>query len=178
MIELRGKRVVLRTLEREDCRALWAAYEPEEPAPTEPLNPGLSVEGAERWFEEMQAKQGKEQLYLGIWHDDELVGDAQLAEIDWRHRTATVGAGIAKRSQRGKGYGSDATRTLARYAFDELDLYRLNAATHEANVGAQKALTRCGFVLEGRQREAIRAAGRRWDRLLYGLLRDEAPETT
>ena len=175
MIELRGKIVVLRTLEREDCRALWTAYAPEEPVPTEPLNPGLSVEGAERWFEEMQAKQGKEQLYLGIWHDDELVGDVQIAEIDWRHRCASIGASIARREQRGKGYGSDATRVLVRYAFAELDLHRLSAATHEANVGAQRTLTRCGFILEGRQREAIRAAGRRWDRLLYGLLRDEAP---
>jgi RimJ/RimL family protein N-acetyltransferase len=159
MIELRGARVVLRTLEREDCRALWRAYQPEEPIPTEPLNPGLSVEGAERWFEEIQAKQGKEQLYLGIWRDEELVGDVQLAEIDWRHRTATVGASIARREQRGQGYGSDATRNLVRYAFAELNVHRLSAATHEANVGAQKALARCGFALEGRQREAIHAAG-------------------
>jgi hypothetical protein len=57
MIELRGEQVVLRTLEREHCRQLWESYKPAEPLPTEPLNPGLSVEGADKWFEEMQAKQ-------------------------------------------------------------------------------------------------------------------------
>jgi hypothetical protein len=62
VIELRGTKVTLRTLERADCRQLWDNYEP-----TEPLNPGLSSEGADRWFEEMQARQGREQLYLGIF---------------------------------------------------------------------------------------------------------------
>ena len=46
MIELRGEKVVLRALEREHCHQLWEHYVPAEPLPTEPLNPGLSVEGA------------------------------------------------------------------------------------------------------------------------------------
>jgi hypothetical protein len=67
MVELRGDETVLRTLEREHCRQLWEWYESAEEIPTEPLNVGLSVEGADKWFEEMQAKQGKEQLYLGVF---------------------------------------------------------------------------------------------------------------
>lgn len=67
MIELRGERVLLRTLERAHCRILWEQDEPESPLPSEPLRPGLSVEGADRWFDDMQAKQGKEHVYLGIF---------------------------------------------------------------------------------------------------------------
>jgi hypothetical protein len=32
-----------------------------------PLNPGLSVEGADEWFEEMQVRHGWEQLHLGTF---------------------------------------------------------------------------------------------------------------
>ena len=46
MIELRGKKVVLRTIERAHCRTLWENYEPVEPVPTEPVRPGHSVEGS------------------------------------------------------------------------------------------------------------------------------------
>jgi RimJ/RimL family protein N-acetyltransferase len=174
MIELRGEDVVLKTLEREHCRELWEAYEPAEPLPTEPLRPGLSVEGAEKWFDEMQEKQGREQVYLGIFcADGRLVGDAQLANIDWRHRTATVGAGIARRSDRGHGYGSDATRVMVAYAFDHLDLVRVSASTVEYNEGARQALLKCGFVQEGQERQAVFCQGRRWDRVRYGLLREE-----
>jgi RimJ/RimL family protein N-acetyltransferase len=172
MIELRGEKVVLRTLEREHCRELWEAYEPAEPLPTEPLNPGLSAEGADEWFEDMQAKQGKEQVYLGVFTlGGRLVGDIQLSNINWRHRTACVGLSIARKSDRGHGYGMDATVTLVRYAFHHLDLHRVSASIVSHNAAAQRVLERCGFVREGQEREAIYCGGRRYDRLRYGLLR-------
>jgi RimJ/RimL family protein N-acetyltransferase len=171
MIELAGKNVNLRTLEREHCRELWQAYEPTEPIPTEPLNPGLSVEGADKWFEDMQAHQGKGQVYLGIFTlDGRLIGDIQLANIDWRHRTASLGLGIARKADRGHGYGQDAAVTLLHYAFLHLNLARVSAATASYNTAAQRVLEKCGFVREGRERAAVFCAGRRWDRFTYGLL--------
>ncbi len=174
MIELHGERVVLRTLEREHCRQLWDTYVAADPLPTEPLNPGLSSEGADAWFQEMQTKQGREQVYLGIFTPEgELLGDIQLANIDWRFRSATLGCSIACRDERGKGYGTDATQTLLRYGFEHLDLHRVSAGIVEYNAAARRALEKCGFVQEGCERQAIYCAGRRWDRLVYGLLRDE-----
>lgn len=174
MIELRGGTVALRPLERKDCRQLWQNYEPEEPVPTEPLYPGLSVEGADKWFEEIQARQGREQVYLGVFTlEGRLVGDIQLADIEWRHRTASIGLSIARREDRGQGYGLDATRTLLKYGFDELDLWRIQAEIVGHNAGARRVLEKIGFVQEGREREAIYGQGRRWDRLVYGLLRPD-----
>lgn len=174
MVELHGEKVVLRVLEREHCRQLWEWYAPAEPLPTEPLYPGLSVEGADKWFEEMQAKQGREHVYLGIFSaEGELLGDVQLANIDWRCRTATLGFSLARVEERGKGYGTDAARTLLRYGFGHLDLYRVTAKIAAYNAAAQRALEKCGFALEGRERHAMFCAGQRWDRLNYGLLRGE-----
>ena len=173
MIELCGERVVLRALERAHCRELWERYEPVQPLPTEPLQPGLSVEGAEAWFEALQAKQGKEQVYLGVFAQGRLVGDVQLADIDWRHRTAALGLGIARQADRGQGYGTDAASTMLRFGFVHLDLYRVEAEVVEYNVGTQRLLEKCGFILEGEARQAIYCGGRRWRRLMYGLLRSE-----
>ena len=126
MIELRGKKVVLRTMEREHCRTLWEHYELEEPIPTEPVRPGHSLEGSEKWFEEIQEQQGKTQVYLGIFSPDgNLLGDIQLSEIDLRNRTASLGAGIARRRDRGKGYCTDAALVILRFGFEHLDLYRI-----------------------------------------------------
>ena len=172
MIELIGHRVLLRTLERVHCRTLWEQYEPQQPYPTEPLNPGLSADGADKWFDEMQAHQGREHVYLGMFTlSGELIGDVQLAAIDWRNRTASLGLGIARQSQRGKGFGVDAAMVMLRYGFEMLDLCRVSAATVEFNIAAQHVLAKCGFRQEGCEREAIYCAGRRWDRLTYGLLR-------
>jgi len=174
VIELQGEKVILRALEREHCRQLWQQYEPAEPLPTEPLNPGLSVEGADKWFEEIEAKQGREQIYLGVFtQTGEPVGDIQLAHINWRDRAAAIGLSIARLADRKQGYGTDATMTLLRFGFEHLDLYRVTAAIVEYNRGAQRILHKCGFVQEGRERQAIYIGGRRWDRLLFGLLRAE-----
>lgn len=174
VIELRGEKVILRALEREHCHRLWQQYEPVEPLPTEPLNPGLSVEGADKWFEEIQAKQGREQIYLGVFTQaGEPVGDIQLANISWRDRAADIGLSIVRQADRKQGYGTDATMTLLRFGFEHLDLYRVTAAIAEYNRGAQRILQKCGFVQEGRERQAIYIGGRRWDRLLFGLLRAE-----
>jgi len=174
MITIEGQRVSLRALERAHCRQLWEAYEPEEPVPGEPLRPGLSLEGADRWFEEIQADQGKGRLHLGIFSPDgRLLGDAQLTNIDWGARSASLGVGIARRKDRGYGFGTEAARALINHAFSDMDLVRISAATAEHNKRAQKSLEKLGMVIEGRQRLAIYSAGRRWDRLLYGLLRDE-----
>lgn len=174
MIELRGKKVALRPLERAHCRELWDAYEPVEPLPTEPLNPGLSIEGADRWFDEMQARQGREQVYLGIFtFDGRLVGDIQLADINWRDRVASLGISISRRSDRGKGYASDAVRIILHYGFAELDLARIEARTAAYNLGAQRLREACRFRREGIRRQSIYRGGKRWDEIAFGLLASE-----
>jgi RimJ/RimL family protein N-acetyltransferase len=174
MLELKGEKVVLRTLEREHCRELWNRYEPTEQVPTEQLNVGHSVEGADKWFDEMQAKQGKEHVYLGVFTPEgELLGDIQLANIDWRNRTATLGGGMAQASERGAGYGTDAARTILRHGFEQLDLHRVEAETVEFNTAARRALEKLGFRQEGCRREAVHRSGKRWDSLIYAVLRDE-----
>ena len=174
MIELRGSLVTLRVLERDDCRHLWQAYEPVDPRPTEPLHLGLSVEGADTWFAEIQAGQEKDRLHLGIFTlDGRLVGDIQLSNIDWRNRTAELGAGIALAADRKQGYGREATRLLLGYAFDHLDLARGSASVLEYNNAAARGLERSGFVAEGRDRAAVFIGGHRYDRLRFGLLREE-----
>ncbi len=174
MVELRGERVVLRTLEREHCRQLWERYEPVEPIPTEPLNVGLSVDGADKWFEEMQAKQGREQVYLGVFTPEgELLGDVQLSNINWRDRTATLGGSISRFADRGAGYGADAARTILRYGFRELGLHRVEGETAEFNTAARRGMEKLGFREEGRRRQALYRSGRWWDGVIYGLLREE-----
>lgn len=173
MIELSGQQVVLRALEREHCQQLWREYEVADP-PTETVRPGLSIEGADKWFEDIQDKQEKEQVYVGIFsREGELLGDVQLANIDWRHRTASVGIGISRSQNRGRGYATDAVRTLVTYGFEHLDLYRIWASTLALNTAAQRVLEKCGFRREGVDREAVYLAGQRHDSRRYGLLRTD-----
>ncbi len=174
MIKLEGKNIYLAALERENCARLWKDYEYDGEAMTEIMNIGNSVEKADEWFEDIQKKQGKVHIRLGIFlTDGTVIGDVALQDIDWKNRSCTVGLGIARLSNRSKGYGSEAVSLLVEYGFNNIGLERISAQTLEQNIGAQKSLTKCEFIKEGIEREAVYFAGKRWDRLNYAILRDE-----
>ncbi len=105
--------------------------------------------------------------------DDRLLGFVGLKWIQWSNGVAFLTIAIPKPEDRGKGYGKDALGLILRYAFDELNLYRLAAATFEYNTRAIRFLEHAGFATEVRRRQAIHRDGRRWDALVLGILRDE-----
>ncbi len=174
MIRLNGQRIYLATLEREHCIKLWEDFEYDFEAITEPLNIGHSSTKAEAWFDEIQRDQGSKHIRLGVFlHDDTVIGDVALQDIDWKNRSCSIGLGIAKIEHRNKGYGSEAVKLMLEYGFGNLGLERISANTLEQNIAAQRSLEKQGFIMEGRERKAVYFAGRRWDRLNYSILIDE-----
>lgn len=105
--------------------------------------------------------------------DERLVGFAELYWIDWSNGGAGLRLGIGDPADRRKGYGKQVLRLLVNIAFNELNLYRLNATLPEYNTAALALFCEHGFVEEVRQREAVNRYGRRWDLLHLGLLREE-----
>jgi RimJ/RimL family protein N-acetyltransferase len=102
-----------------------------------------------------------------------LIGTISLRELDAVARWGEVGIMIGERSDWNRGYGEDAMRTLCRYAFEDLDLNRIELYTFEYNPRAVRSYEKVGFVLEGRLRQRRYAAGRYYDTLVMGLLRGE-----
>lgn len=84
-----------------------------------------------------------------------------------------MGIGIGEREYWSKGYGTDAMNVILRFAFDELNLYRISLNVFEYNQRAIRSYEKVGFVVEGREREFLRRGGRRWDMIFMGLLREE-----
>ncbi len=173
-MKLMGKTVYLDTLERQDCRALWQATEWDIDNLTEEPGLGLSVEKADEWFEEIQRLQRNRHIRLGIFLEDgRVIGDAALQNLDYRNRCCSVGIGIARLADRAKGYGGQALDLLLKYGFHCLGMERITANTLEVNAGSRRLLETHGFLLEGRERKAVYLNGQKYDRLCYGLLREE-----
>lgn len=140
----------------------------------------LSPFQIKKQYEEMDKDAEKHNAFnfaIRLKEDDRLIGFARLFRIEWTHATGSLQIGFGDRNDRGKGYGTEALHMLLRYAFDELNLYRLSATTAEYNTGAIRFFERVGFVVEVRRRQAILRDGKRWDVVLLGLLRDEWKRT-
>ena len=78
-----------------------------------------------------------------------------------------------RRADWGKGYATEATKLMAAFGFDTLNLHRLQAACGPDSRASQRLLTRLGFTPEGRLRDHVFTNGAWRDSLLYSLLEDE-----
>ncbi|MFG2078140.1 GNAT family N-acetyltransferase [Nonomuraea maritima] len=73
----------------------------------------------------------------------------------------------------GRGYGSDTLRLLVNHLFGAYGLNRLELDTWSGNERAIRTFTKFGFREEGRRRSAVLLEGKRYDRVLFGMLREE-----
>jgi ribosomal-protein-alanine N-acetyltransferase len=79
-------------------------------------------------------------------------------------------------SERGKGYGAEATQLMVDYLFLSKNIGRLQAYTNVRNKTAQKVLEKAGFKIEGTIRKLLFVRGAWTDYYLYSILREEWKE--
>ena len=101
------------------------------------------------------------------------VGFVRLYQINLVERFAFLETAVADARCLRRGWGIAASRLLMSYAMDVLDLQRVEAKVYAYNVLSINALVRNGFVREGCLRQAREYDGRRWDLLVFGILREE-----
>jgi RimJ/RimL family protein N-acetyltransferase len=147
-------------------RALWR----------QPAMP-LSVAQMKKRYEaiEKQVEESKNLFHFTIRgkEDNRLLGFVRIEGIEWTHAIGSTKIAIGDPAERGKGYGSDALQMILRFAFRELNLYRLSAVVGEDNPAALRFFVRYGFVEEVRRRKALLRDGQTWDSIHLGILRDE-----
>jgi RimJ/RimL family protein N-acetyltransferase len=108
--------------------------------------------------------------------DDRLLGFIRIEGIEWTHGTCSLKLAIGDPMERNKGYGSEALELIMRFAFNELNLYRLSAVVGDDNQAGMRFFTRHGFLEEVRRRKSLLRDGQTWDLIHLGLLRDEWQE--
>ncbi len=74
-----------------------------------------------------------------------------------------------------KGLMTEAVRAVIPFAFDGLELHRLEAACLPNNVGSIKVLEKNGFQREGLARKYLRINAHWQDHILFSLLCDDPP---
>lgn len=142
----------------------------------EPARP-MSAAMLKKQYEklEKQVEEDKNLYYFTIRGkaDDRLIGKALIRWIEWTNGNCWIHLGIGSAEDRRKGYGLQALGMLVRFAFAELNLFRVSARVPGYNEAAIALLKKFGFVEEVRRRQALDRDGRRWDLIVFGLLKDE-----
>jgi RimJ/RimL family protein N-acetyltransferase len=173
---LRGERVRLTGMRAEDMDIITRWHQDDEFlrllrfAPAEPLNDNVW----KKFYEQEQPRFKNEYGFaVRLIENDQLIGFCSLNDIMFNHQNAWIAIGIGEPSARGQGYGYDTMSLLLRFAFNELNLHRVQLAVFGYNTRAIHLYEKLGFVREGTLREALLREGQRFDLYNYGMLASE-----
>ena len=108
--------------------------------------------------------------FAWVMEQARVIGEVRLDRVDLNDRRASLAIGIYDPRGLGRGFGTEAIRLVLGFAFGKLKLHRISVRVLAYNHRAIRAYEKCGFVVEGREREAAFVNGEWHDDVIMGLL--------
>jgi ribosomal-protein-alanine N-acetyltransferase len=165
---------VIRPVQPEDGEELAALYLANRDflAPFEPVRPPefFTPDGQR---ERLQRQLDGETHPFAILDDGAIAGTVNLFNILRESlQSGTIGYWV-DHARNGRGLATGAVGEMLAYAFTELDLHRVEAATLVENVSSQRVLEKSGFERIGLARRFLRIDDEWRDFLLFQRLADD-----
>jgi RimJ/RimL family protein N-acetyltransferase len=145
-------------------------------ADTIPALSTLTVASVEGWLDSILKRPNS----WIIEYRGRLLGDVHLnmSPVDSVAARAELAISLYDTAKLGLGLGREAIRLVLAYAFDTLQLHRVGLRVVSYNERAIRCYSACGFVVEGRVREASLVAGERFDDIIMGIFASEFRNAT
>lgn len=169
------ERIRLRHLEESDTDSLFEIFSDREALRFWSSPPYKERAEAEKLLAEIHEYFRQKTLFQwGIAHksDDKIIGTTTLFRLDEQSRRAEIGY-ILNRRFWGNGYVNEALTALLDFAFEKMNLHRIEADIDPRNTASVKTVERLGFEREGLLRERWIVGGEIQDSLFYGLLEND-----
>ena len=171
---LEGSLVVLRRHVPENIRAFERWYsDPEVARLTRYQDGPMRLDEIERFFTARVVGSDSLAMAVHVRRTDRLIGTCAFSQLDGDNGSAMYHITIGEKEAWGRGYGTEATSLMLGHAFESLNLHRVALSVFEFNQRAIRSYRSCGFVVEGRSREAIWRDGRWWDEITMSILEPE-----
>ncbi len=171
---IQGERVLLRPAQDGDAEEGARVWTPElryvyGGSRIAPRRPAVATQPA------APAKTDDNEHRFHIEADGRYIGHVGLRPND-EEQCGSYRIGIVNPEYWGKGYGTEVTRLMLRYAFETLGLHRVRLRVTAYNHRARRCYEKCGFRVEGIERESFLVDGEWQDDVLMAILREEWEE--
>lgn len=104
----------------------------------------------EAYFDRLGVVEDKEVGWAIETLDGQHIGFSGMQDINHFHKVAISGTFLGNKEFWGKGYGTDAARVRARYAFDVLGLRMIESGILDGNERSLKMQEKVGYQIVGR----------------------------
>lgn len=175
---LRGERVYLRLVERDDLaqRVRWI----NDPAVQMTLNFDYptSLARTEKWFDGIVMDLSRRDFSIFTIEEDGYIGFCGLTSIQEQAKKAEMYAVIGDRDYWGSGYGTETYRVLTDYGFREIGLNRIYGYQLVHNEAAHRVVEKLGWKREGLLRQDRWSHGEIVDQYVVSILREDWEESS
>lgn len=151
----------------------WAAMEDPEVTRLTGSHGSFEPEQVRSWLRTRRDQHDRADWAVLRRSDDAFLGEAVLNDLDPDNESASYRVWLAGPAVFGHGYGTETTRLVVEHALGPAGLHRLSLEVFDHNPRARHVYEKCGFVLEGRLRDALLWEGRRYDALTMAVLRTD-----
>ena len=137
--------------------------------------PGMTLhaDDSRRFIERTRLRYANSEGYwLGIWQGKELMGSIGYLYIDQDNRKTEIGYWLGQEYE-GKGLITKAIKALIYYAFDELNLNKVEIGAASDNLKSRRIPEKLGFRQEGELRDYEYINGKYLNRVIYGMRASE-----
>jgi diamine N-acetyltransferase len=172
-MKLKGNNITLRAIEPSDIDLLYA-WEND----TDNWNVSNTQAPFSKFVLEQYITSAHEDIYTAKQlrliicdHDQKAVGSIDLFDFDPNHLRAGIGILIADKSDRRKGYASEALELLTHYCFQALNLHQFYCNITTDNESSILLFQKHGFQITGIKKQWIRDGKVFKDELLLQLIR-------
>lgn len=106
-------------------------------------------------------RKNDQEYYFGLFQkeNNKLIGTISLFQVMRGSLQSAVIGYFLDHHHNGKGYATEAIKALVDYAFEELDLHRIEAGVMPRNLPSQRVLEKAGFHREGIARKNVNING-------------------
>ncbi|WP_368505087.1 GNAT family N-acetyltransferase [Alkalihalophilus sp. As8PL] len=170
---MKGESVYLRTIKKEDLDSLYEAVQDEEIRYMTGTRSVFSMEQLYEYYQRIMHDETRYDFSICLIDTDELIGDLAIMEIDEENNKAAFRMALHHPNHFNKGYGTEALQLALQFAFDTLNLNRLQLEVFSHNVRGIKAYEKAGFKTEGVIRESLYINNLYSDEIIMGMLKKE-----
>jgi RimJ/RimL family protein N-acetyltransferase len=170
---LKGNRIVLRTLRREDLKELASLMADREIGELTGEVYPLTEKEMDGFYEKCQKTDDRIWFLIIDAETDKIIGETGFLRIFTPWRTADYSLMIYDRAYWNKGFGKEAAALMLDYGFNALNFHRLAIGVVGFNGPALKFWKSIGFNEEGRQKDGYFCRGKYHDFIMMSLLESD-----
>lgn len=175
MSNLASERLYIRPLCQDDASPTYAEWlnDPLVNRFLEIRHQHHSVESCRQFIESMNNDPAHQLFGIFLAETDDHIGNIKIGFINQRYGSAELSLFIGSKDAWGKGYATEAIRLATRHAFEDLQLWRVEAGCYSENLASLKAFMKSGYTVEGFFRKNVVLDNKRQDCFWLGLLKNE-----